>query len=214
MPGKPGAAAASGPTPVPARGVGGNAGRGPPGAPGGGGMAPLPSGWQEAKAPDGRTYYYNMSGETTWQRPGGSPGPNAATAQRRMTQPAQHGSPMAGGGHNNMQRSVSTSSMAGAGPGGGGGGMSDMQLAQRLLDALPASLTRVSAQQVHVAAAIGKGCYGTVYEGRWHQRAVAVKQLDVSSRAAGGGDANGVEKSLKEFEVEARLMHRIPEVIC
>lgn len=83
-----------------------------------------------------------------------------------------------------------------------------MGLANRLLETLPATLARVNASQVHVAAVIGKGCYGTVYEGNWSGRAVAVKQLDVSSRQGGGGN---IEKSLKEFEVEARLMHRISE---
>jgi tRNA A-37 threonylcarbamoyl transferase component Bud32 len=86
------------------------------------------------------------------------------------------------------------------------GDASPALMAAALLEPLPPTLRRIEAGQVHVGAAIGKGCYGTVYEGKWQGRAVAVKQLDVSSRQAGGG-----EKSLKEFEVEARLMHRISE---
>ena len=39
--------------------------------------APLPAGWKQAKAPDGRTYYYQAGGKNTqWVRPT-EPNPNS-----------------------------------------------------------------------------------------------------------------------------------------
>ena len=35
-----------------------------------------PKGWKQTQAPDGRPYWYNAAtGETSWQPPGGGPGP-------------------------------------------------------------------------------------------------------------------------------------------
>lgn len=43
---------------------------------------PLPSGWFEAKDANGKTYYYNETGTTTWQRPTNqTPPPNNAKAK-------------------------------------------------------------------------------------------------------------------------------------
>jgi tRNA A-37 threonylcarbamoyl transferase component Bud32 len=151
-------------------------------------------GWSAATTDDGRTYYFNGT-ETTWERPAAPP---AAAGLPRASSSTSSSAGVGFAGLPDPRRSSS----------GGGGDASPavMAAAQRLLETLPPTLRRVEAGQVHVGAAIGKGCYGTVYEGKWQGRAVAVKQLDVSSRQAGGG-----EKSLKEFEVEARLMHRISE---
>jgi hypothetical protein len=144
----------------------------------------LPPGWSTAIDQHGRKYYYNTLGESRWDPPPMSAPPPSARSSA---------GPFDGNG--SVGKKGNDDPVA-------------MGLAQRLLDTLPPTLARVDASQVHVAAVIGKGCYGTVYEGNWSGRAVAVKQLDVSSRQAGGGT---VEKSLKEFEVEARLMHRISE---
>lgn len=44
-------------------------------------VAPLPAGWKEAKAPDGRTYYYAPGEKTRWTRPTAPAGaPSAAAA--------------------------------------------------------------------------------------------------------------------------------------
>jgi tRNA A-37 threonylcarbamoyl transferase component Bud32 len=144
----------------------------------------LPPGWSTAIDQHGRKYYYNTLGESRWDPPPMSAPPPSARSSA---------GPFDGNG--SVGKKGNDDPVA-------------MGLAQRLLDTLPPTLARVDASQVHVAAVIGKGCYGTVYEGNWSGRAVAVKQLDVSSRQGGGGT---VEKSLKEFEVEARLMHRISE---
>lgn len=41
---------------------------------------PLPAGWWEASAPDGRKYWYNAAGERTWERPAAPSGAAAAIA--------------------------------------------------------------------------------------------------------------------------------------
>ena len=48
---------------------------------GAGGLAP---GWKETTAPDGRTYYFNDKGETSWEKP---VDPSAATSSRAESKP-------------------------------------------------------------------------------------------------------------------------------
>ena len=48
---------------------------------GAGGLAP---GWKETTAPDGRTYYFNDKGETSWEKP---VDPAAATSSRAESKP-------------------------------------------------------------------------------------------------------------------------------
>ena len=50
---------------------------------GAGGLAP---GWKETTAPDGRTYYFNDKGETSWEKP---VAPSAATSSRAESKPKQ-----------------------------------------------------------------------------------------------------------------------------
>ena len=47
---------------------------------------PLPKGWYEATAENGSSYYYDASGNTTWQRPGP---PVDATSRMEEMKPAR-----------------------------------------------------------------------------------------------------------------------------
>eukprot|EP00966_Prymnesium_polylepis_P098710 2285554-Prymnesium_polylepis.1 len=38
---------------------------------------PLPDGWQQATAPDGKAYSFSAAGQTTWERPRPAPSPAA-----------------------------------------------------------------------------------------------------------------------------------------
>ena len=52
---------------------------------GAGGLAP---GWKETTAPDGRTYYFNDKGETSWEKPPGF-GPVGAPTASSPTESAR-----------------------------------------------------------------------------------------------------------------------------
>ena len=66
----------------------------------------LPSEWMEAKAPDGRTYYYNQNGETTWQRPSAAPPtPRSSSVGGVPGIPGATGAAMTGAGASSAQSS-------------------------------------------------------------------------------------------------------------
>lgn len=127
----------------------------------------LPSEWMEAKAPDGRTYYYNQNGETTWQRPSAAPPtPRSSSVGGVPGIPGATGAAMTGGGASAAQSSqpanpevnfdfdfvLSFSIKTFV-------WFQHSRLAQELLGRLPQNLRRVPTTEIKVAAAIGKVCF-------------------------------------------------------
>jgi hypothetical protein len=75
--------------------------------------------------------------------------------------------------------------------------------------ALAATLDSADADKLAIVGVLGKGSYGTVYQGKWRGLGVAVKTLVFSS--AGEGGSRGVssyEAAVNEAALCTRLSHR------